>query len=436
MKRVVSALLVIAAFADPVNAQQPQPDEETIAEAYIYLLGRALVIRQETSDLKEPGVAYNRIKYNPLGSADFVNPNFDVAYLEAWFAVDDRTPVLLEVPQVKGRYYTAQILDEWGEVIANINERTFPSKPFGKFLLVAPGSSVPTPAGAGRIELHSKKAKMLGRVELRDDPAGAVTLQRAFTVTASGTPSIDKPVAIPTFDNHTLIGVDIFERSQAILANALDVAPNAATMQQRVRSVAAYVASSPQARTAVDAMLRSKVIPEFQEYAQTKLGPARGGWMRAAVSGNYGTDYRARTAVNLVGIWGNATSEVVYFGAVHGADGRPLDGSSSYVMHFPANALPETVVDGYWSIILVGIPDFRVVPNPLKRYNFNNYSALKKEADGSLKIGIGPKPIAGVPESNWLPSASGQPFGLTFRTYIPKEAVTAGWTPPPLVAAR
>jgi hypothetical protein len=55
----------------------------------------------------------------------------------------------------------------------------------GKFLLVAPGSSVPTPDGAGRIELHSKKAKMLGRVELRDDPEGAVTLQRAFTVTAS-----------------------------------------------------------------------------------------------------------------------------------------------------------------------------------------------------------------------------------------------------------
>jgi hypothetical protein len=27
-------------------------------------------------------------------------------------------------PQVKGRYYTAQILDEWAEVIVNINGRT------------------------------------------------------------------------------------------------------------------------------------------------------------------------------------------------------------------------------------------------------------------------------------------------------------------------
>jgi len=36
------------------------------------------------------GFAYNMIKCNPLGSADFVNPNFDVAYFEAWSAVDDR----------------------------------------------------------------------------------------------------------------------------------------------------------------------------------------------------------------------------------------------------------------------------------------------------------------------------------------------------------
>src|SRR6478672_4130788 len=138
-------------------------DEETITEAYVYLLGRALVIRQEHTDLEETGAAYNTIKYNPLGSADFVNPNFDVAYLEAWFAVDDKTPVVLEVPEIGGRYYTAQIIDEWGEVIANINERSFPSKPFGKFFLVKPGSTVAPPADAGRIELHSSKAKMLAR---------------------------------------------------------------------------------------------------------------------------------------------------------------------------------------------------------------------------------------------------------------------------------
>jgi hypothetical protein len=92
----------------------PVPDEKTIADAYTSLLSRLLVIRQEHMDRHGEGFAYNAIKYNPLGSADFVNPNFDVAYFEAWIAVDANTPALLDVPQITGRYYTAQILDEWG----------------------------------------------------------------------------------------------------------------------------------------------------------------------------------------------------------------------------------------------------------------------------------------------------------------------------------
>ena len=137
---IAAALIGMLTFTG-VGSAQENLDEKTVTDAYVYLLGRAIVIRQEQTDLKEPGIAYNVIKYNPAGSADFVNPNLDVAYLEAWIAVDDNTPVVLEVPEVKGRYYTAQILDEWGEVITNINERNYPSHPFGKFVLVAPGST-------------------------------------------------------------------------------------------------------------------------------------------------------------------------------------------------------------------------------------------------------------------------------------------------------
>ena len=84
-----------------------------------------------------------------------------------------------------------------------------------------------------------------------------------------------------------------------------------------------------------------------------------------------------------------------------------------------------------WGEVIVNI--YRVVANPLNRFNFNNYSALKKEPDGSLKIAMGPKPVAGVPEFNWLPSAMGKPFSLTFRTYVPKDMVKRGeWQPAPV----
>lgn len=226
---LAASSVIAATFA---QAADPQPDEQTVTDAYVYLLGRA-GDPAGTHRPEREGFAYNVIKYNPLGSADFVNPNFDVAYFEAWFAVDDKTGVELDMPEITSRYYTAQILDEWGDVIANVNERTFPIKPFGKFVLVKPGSTVEIPADAGRIELHSSKAKMLGRVELKGDPDGAVKLQRAFKATALGKPEIADPPAIPMFDNQKLIGVEIFDDVDGKLASALDVAPNAAEMQQR-----------------------------------------------------------------------------------------------------------------------------------------------------------------------------------------------------------
>ena len=409
-----------------------KPDEKTLADSYTYLLGRALVIRQEHIDWRGDGFGFNTIKYNPLGSADFVNPNFDVAYLEAWLAVDDRTPVLLEIPEIKDRYYTAQILDEWGEVIVNINERTFPSKPSGKFALVKPGFAGSIPIDAARIELHSSKAKLLGRVEIKDDPKGAVQLQHQFKVTALATPLISPPPSIAMFDNAGLIGVEIFDDVDARLSSALDVAPNAAEMQQKVRAIAAYVASGRDARTAIDTELRP-IIAQFKDDALTKTMPYINHWLCGNTGGNYGTDYKVRTVVNYAGIWANSWREVVYFVATRDSNEETFNGSNNYVMHFPADKLPDSVVNAYWSVILVGVPDFRVVPNSLKRYNFNNHSPLQKEADGSLKIAVGPKPVTGVAESNWLPSAEGKPFSLTFRTYVPKEAAQkCEWTPPPL----
>src|SRR2546430_1797286 len=48
------------------------PDVATIEAAYIYLLSRALVLRQENIDRGAAGFAYNMIKYNPIGEADWV----------------------------------------------------------------------------------------------------------------------------------------------------------------------------------------------------------------------------------------------------------------------------------------------------------------------------------------------------------------------------
>ena len=403
---------------------------EFVTDAYVYLLGRAIVIRQEHTDLKEPGVSYNVIKYNPVGSADFVNPNLDVAYLEAWIAVDDQTPVLLEVPEVKGRYYTAQILNEWGEVIVNINERNFPSHPFGKFAFVAPGSKVKAPVDAVRVELHSRKAKMLARVELKTDPDGAVALQKRFRLTPLGDPEIEPAAPMASFGNKELIGAEIFDNVDAVIASAQDVSPVAAQMQAKVRDLGKQ-AANPVQRQALDKMIRSEIVTQFLQYAVTKSGDFQNNWLGTLGTGNYGTDYWKRTSANLVGLWANSNDEVIYFVGTRDADGQPLNGANDYLLEFPAANRPDAVVHAYWSVILVDVPDYRVVPNSLNRFNFNSDSGLKNEADGSLRILVASKLRSLVPESNWLPSAAGRGFSLTLRTYVPKDVVKRGeWFPP------
>jgi hypothetical protein len=431
------SLVLLLPLVAPSHAHAASPalDEEIIADAYVYLIGRALVVRQEHLDIAAQG-GYNVAFHNRLGAADFVNPNLGVANTEAWIAVDDATPVLLEIPKIEGRYYTAQIMDEWGETLTNIHERNYPLQPYGKFAFVAPGSRVAIPDDAVRIELRSQKAKMLARVELQNDRDGAVALQRQIRVTALGEPKFPPAVQIPSFDHAQLVGVELFDATEDLLKSAPDVSPIAAQLQAQVRAVA-LAAKDPAQRAAIDKTLRDQVIPRFVRYATQEGGQVRNNWLGTAmILGNYGENFWIRSGANLIGIWANNSHEVIYFIATRDEAGRPLNGSNTYVLHFPKDALPQDVVNAFWSVHLVGVPDFMPVPNRLDRFMLSTYSNLEKNDDGSLTLVLGPEPVAGVPEANWLPTASGKLFSLNWRTYVPKEIVRQGNWFPPAVAKR
>ena len=425
------SLFLFVSLVAPIHARAASSalDEQIIADAYVYLVGRALVVRQEHLDVAAQG-GYNVAFHNPLGSATFVNPNLSVANTEAWIAVDDATPVLLEIPRIEGRYYTAQILDEWGETLTNIHERNYPLQPYGKFAFVAPGSRVAIPDDAVRIELRSQKAKMLARVELQNDRDGAVALQRQIKVTPLGTPKFPPALKIPAFEKPSLIGVELFDAAEDLLKSAPDVSPIATQLQAQVRAVARE-AKDPARRAAIDKTLRDQVIPRFNRFATQEAGPVRNNWLGTTIIGNYGEYFWLRSSANLIGIWANNTHEVIYFVTTRDAVGRPLDGSNTYELHFPKDALSQDVVNAFWSVHLVGVPDFMPVPNPLDRFVLSTYSNVKKNPDGSLTLVLGPKPVPGLPNANWLPTAPGKPFSLTWRTYIPKEIVKQGnWFPP------
>jgi hypothetical protein len=198
--------------------------EEAISDSYIYLLARLLVTRQQQLDFKE-GFKWNELVHRKPGEVTWPNPNLDVAYSEAWVAVDENSCLLVTVPKMTGRYYTVQFLNGWGETVANINERVFPQHPNGEFAICLAGSQVPVPVGAQRIDVPVKYTRVLLRVALGANWDEAVALQRQFEFRAIGQPALPTIPKTPIFDIETLLGVEAFEAAEVALDSEADINP-------------------------------------------------------------------------------------------------------------------------------------------------------------------------------------------------------------------
>ena len=401
--------------------------EEEVIESWVYSFARYMVILQEHIDISEEGVDYNIIKYNELGKAEFPNPNLDVAYMETWFAVDEKTPAILEIPKIEGRYYTAQIVDEWAEIVHNINERNFPDHPYGKYAICLKGSNPEIPEGALRIDIPSKKAKMLARVERKGDDESAIALQKAFKVYSTGNPTIEPAVEIPMFSNAEPLTIEVFDKPmiEKVLQSAPDANTNSEEYQANVLAIADYISKSAENRKKIETIAKQKGFPGVVNFVKN-FGDKRGGWSSTREYLKFGDDIWFRAAANFAGIWWNSSSEVVYYIGEKDSEGNALSGDEVYVIHFKAEDVPQSRVNSYWSLTLMSLPDYRVIPNDMNRFNLNNISDLTFEEDGSLILYLASELPENAPENNWLPSSAGKEFTLNLRYYVAKSEVLNG----------
>jgi hypothetical protein len=426
MKRFALATLAAIAAAGPACAQPAvRLADRDIVEAYEYMLGRLLVLRQENLDFKE-GFKWNEIIHRAPGGVDWANPNLDVLYSEAWIGLDEKSCTLIDIPEIKGRYYTVQILNGWGETTANINERNFQKHPFGKYLFCIKGATPVLPKGTLRVTLPSRKSRLLMRIELGAHPDNAIALQKKVTMKATGKPVIEEAVVKPNFTNSQLPGVEAFDKTAEIFASEADLNPGMIDVREKAIAISKAAADRTQ-RARIDEVIRKQAIPAFHNEI-LRMGKAENGWIHPRVVGNYRTDYVMRSIANYTGIWANNSKEVVYF------TGQGLDGSQTFTQTFPKDVLPRSKTRYFWSAIVVDGVDYKVIPNSLNRFLLNKQSPLHFDDDGSLTLAFAPTLPAGIPESNWLPTPQGKKYNITYRFYGPTKDVTDGkYFPPPLV---
>ena len=415
---LIAGLLVLTA---PASSHATASDQE-ISDAYIYLLGRLLVLRQQQLDFKE-GFKWNTLVHRKVGDVQWPNPNLDVAYSEAWVAVDEKSCLIVSVPKITSRYYTVQFLNGWGETLANLNERVFPKHPNGDFALCLKGSKVDVPKGAQRVDVPVKYLRVLLRVELGNNVDEAVALQKKFTFRATGQPALPKVPKTVMFDIEALPGVEAFDSAEAALDSEADINPGMEKLQASTRAIAKSI-EDPAERKRVDQVVRTKAFGDIKRLSPTlNDGTVKNGWALPKTIGVYGSNWILRTLVNDGGIWANSYQEVIYYKRFFGPDGKPLSGNSSYKLHFTKEQLPARYATYFWSMIAVDSTHRRVLPNVQKRYLLNNQSNLEYGKDGSLTLYLGDTKPQGAPEANWLPTPKGQGYSLTFRFYRPKGAV-------------
>ena len=258
--------LTMTSCSAPVQQQAQGATDQDVSDAYIYLLGRLLVTRQQQLDLQE-GFKWNEIVHRKPGAVDWPNPNLDVAYSEAWVAVDENSCTVVTVPKVTGRYYTVQFLNGWGETLANINERVFPDHPSGQFAMCLKGANVTIPEKATRIDLPVKYLRVLARVELGSNWNEAVALQHQFGLKATSTPKLPEIPKTPMFDMEKLPGVEAFEAGPLALDSEADINPGMEPLQAKVRAIAAAI-KDPAERARVDRVIRERALVDF-----AKAGP-------------------------------------------------------------------------------------------------------------------------------------------------------------------
>jgi hypothetical protein len=423
------------------------------AYQYLYPLIMMDVTRRITTNYApgtKPGMgpmnAFNHMRaFPPADFREVVRPNFDTLYSSAWLDLTQE-PMIVSAPDTDGRYYLLPMLDMWSDVFAVPGKRTSGTGA-AHFGIVPQGWTGTLPDGVQRIEVPTPQLWMIGRTQTNGpvDYAAVNQVQDGYRITPLsqwGQTVSPVPVALdPTVDMttppltqvNTMTAAQYFSYGAELMKLHPPHITDWSTIARlgRLGLVPGQSFDFDQATPAVKAGLEQAVVDGLKlMYAKLPtLARIVNGWqMNTDTMGVYGDYYLKRAIVAMVGLGANQPQDAIYPLNVADADGQPMEGSKSYVLHFDQATLPP--VEAFWSITMYDAEGFQVA-NGLNRFAIGDRDALTYNADGSVDIYIQVQSPGADRESNWLPAPAQGLLGLTMRLYAPKaEALDGRWAPP------
>lgn len=293
------------------------------------------------------------------------------------------------------------------------------------------GNEQPVADGVTVVEVPYNSILMLGRT-LAGDPAdqqAAIALINQYTLTPTG--------GTPTVTPQPKPGLAYLDAISAAMTTNPPPAQDAAELAKLAKIgvgpdlTVADAGLGPLSWLAADLAVKvtAALLPSLANLQQLVSAFQNKGWAIPDSSiGDFGTNYLLRAGVAEVASIANTPAEAMYSSALLDSNLLPLNGCSSYVLHFAPGQTPPT--DAFWSVTVYDA-NGNLVQNPQKRYSVSSSrpNELVTRPDGSIDI-IFSTTDPGDPTANWLPIPSGS-FGVYLRNYVPQQSALDGtWTPP------
>jgi hypothetical protein len=395
-----------------------------------------------------------------------VSPNDDTAYTVAWIDLTSG-PMVINVPDTGGHFYTMQLLDAFTNAFSYIGSGSTGTRA-GTFALVPPGYSGTLPAGVTKIEAPSNTIWLSARtlVTDADDLPAVRTIQERYQLTplaAWEAGTRDPPIVLDQFPPTYVKVVPTGAEFIATLDNEMNIDPPPATNDCALRAMAPAgvdvphptaaqtlladqsdeppplpsVARDPVANAAISAgtdmavetIAKGERVLEASSRARDNGWEILGNWV-----GAFGTRYLARAIVATDLLGANTPRQAMYPYADRDLAGRPLGGAHRYTIRFAKGGLPPA--RAFWSLTMYNAAHY-LYANQIDRYEVGDRTTgLRLARNGSLTIYIQhAEPRTAAERANWLPAPAGQ-FHLVLRLYQPKPAALSGaWRPPPVLRA-
>jgi hypothetical protein len=399
---------------------------------------RAFALDPSSPEFKAPLGAFGHARrLADTSDASIVALNADTPYSYAWLDLRAE-PVVLTMPAHEpDRYVSAQVNDLYAFITGYVSPRTHGCGG-ARVLIAGPDWDGEAPDGMDVLRSTTRLSLVLVRTQLFDDAdlPNVTRLQDAMTLTPlsalTGAPPPAPPpplVPVDPVDVRAAPRIEAFG-VLAWMQRLMPVLPEHEAVRADLRGLG--VGDAPPAR--IPAAAREEIlagmgdaVAEIGAYARTLRSSGDIFGSREFFAGD---DLR-RAAGAYLGILGNASEEYLGVGYQADAEGRPFSGERRYAITFSPGGLPP--VGAFWSITLYDAG--HLYPNDLGRHVLGSrqLAAMARDPDGGVTIDVRHDAPAPERTANWLPCPAG-PFGLTFRTYLPGEAIRDGsWTAPPVV---